>query len=407
MNLDLQKVLPAEAFETEQNEGDYIGKDGLLYCGVCRTKKQTRLPASDFTGGREMIVPCICKCKVEENKRKEEEEKKRQEMQRLERLKASSLMDAKLKAARLDGYQVDGDNQKIYNLAGNYVKRFDEMDEKRQGLLFWGTVGTGKSYTAACIANELLNQMIPVVMTSFVKILQNIQGNPDEEERIMAGLNTTKLLIIDEFPYACKVNESIPSILQVLWDEKLRHENVMIILCGSAMSFIEKELLAEKNPLYGRTTGIYKMKPLPYTDAIRFFPNYSDEDKLLAYAILGGIPHYLSQFDRNLSLEQNVKRNILRKGCALYNEVEFLLKQELRETAVYNTIVEAIALGCNSFSEILGKTQLEKSKLSVYLKNLIEISIVEKEVLPQKVWVDCVNCPKFPDCDETAVLLEI
>lgn len=134
MNLDLQKVLPAEAFETEQNEGDYIGKDGLLYCGVCRTKKQTRLPASDFTGGREIIVPCICKCKVEENKRKEEEEKKRQEMQRLERLKASSLMDAKLKAARLDGYQVDGDNQKIYNLAGNYVKRFDEMYEKRQEI---------------------------------------------------------------------------------------------------------------------------------------------------------------------------------------------------------------------------------------------------------------------------------
>lgn len=198
MNLDLQKVLPAEAFETEQNEGDYIGKDGLLYCGVCRTKKQTRLPASDFTGGREIIVPCICKCKVEENKRKEEEEKMRQEMQRLERLKASSLMDAKLKTARLDGYQVDGDNQKIYNLAGNYVKRFDEMYEKRQGLLFWGTVGTGKSYTAACIANELLNQMIPVVMTSFVKILQNIQGNPDEEERIMAGLNVAKLLIIDD-----------------------------------------------------------------------------------------------------------------------------------------------------------------------------------------------------------------
>lgn len=183
MNLDLQKVLPAEAFETEQNEGDYIGKDGLLYCGVCRTKKQTRLPASDFTGGREIIVPCICKCKVEENKRKEEEEKKRQEMQRLERLKASSLMDAKLKAARLDGYQVDGDNQKIYNLAGNYVKRFDEMYEKRQGLLFWGTVGTGKSYTAACIANELLDQMIPVVMTSFVKILQNIQGKDPKGTR--------------------------------------------------------------------------------------------------------------------------------------------------------------------------------------------------------------------------------
>lgn len=188
-----------------------------------------------------------------------------------------------------------------------------------------------------------------------------------------------KLLIIDEFPYACKVNESIPSILQVLWDEKLRHENVMLILCGSAMSFIEKELLSEKNPLYGRTTGIYKIKPLPYLDAIKFFPNYSNEDKILAYSILGGVPHYLSQFNKNISLEENIKRNILRKGCSLYNEVEFLLKQELRETAVYNTIVEAIALGNNSFADIMNKTQLEKSKLSVYLKNLIEISIIEKE----------------------------
>ena len=188
-----------------------------------------------------------------------------------------------------------------------------------------------------------------------------------------------KLLVIDEFPYACRANESIPSVLQVLWDEKLRHENVMIVLCGSAMSFIEKELLAEKNPLYGRATGIYKVKPLPYADALKFFPEFSDEDKLLAYAILGGIPHYLKQFDDETSLSDNVKNKVLNKGCPLYNEVEFLLKQELRETAIYNTIIEAIALGNNSFADILGKTQLEKSKLSVYLKNLVEISIVEKE----------------------------
>ena len=110
MNLDLQKVLPAEAFETEQNEGDYIGKDGLLYCGVCRTKKQTRLPASDFTGGKEMIVPCICKCKVEENKRKEEEEKKRQEMQRLERLKASRCQTESSKAGRIPGGRRQSEN---------------------------------------------------------------------------------------------------------------------------------------------------------------------------------------------------------------------------------------------------------------------------------------------------------
>ena len=131
--MELKDILPAEAFETKENDGDYVGPDGLLYCGKCRTKKQTKLPASAVTGGREMIVPCICRCKVEENKRREEAEKKKQEMQRLERLRASSLMDAKLKAARLNGYQIDGDNQKIYNLAEKYVRKFDEMYEKKQG----------------------------------------------------------------------------------------------------------------------------------------------------------------------------------------------------------------------------------------------------------------------------------
>lgn len=196
--MDLQSILPAEAFKTEKNSGDYIGEDGLLYCGVCRTKKQTRLPASDITQGKELIVPCICKCKVEENRRKEEAEKKRQEMQRLERLKASSFMDAKLKTAKLENYQVNEDNRKAYNLACNYVKKFGEMYKDHQGLLLWGPVGTGKSYTAACIANELLDQMVPVVMTSFVKILQNIQSNHDEEKKIMAVLNAAKLLIIDD-----------------------------------------------------------------------------------------------------------------------------------------------------------------------------------------------------------------
>jgi DNA replication protein DnaC len=198
VTMDLQSILPAEAFKTEKNSGDYIGEDGLLYCGVCRTKKQTRLPASDITQGKELIVPCICKCKVEENRRKEEAEKKRQEMQRLERLKASSFMDAKMKTAKLENYQVNEDNRKAYNLACNYVKKFGEMYKDHQGLLLWGPVGTGKSYTAACIANELLDQMVPVVMTSFVKILQNIQSNHDEEEKIMAVLNAAKLLIIDD-----------------------------------------------------------------------------------------------------------------------------------------------------------------------------------------------------------------
>ena len=189
-----------------------------------------------------------------------------------------------------------------------------------------------------------------------------------------------KMLIIDEFPYMCKGNKSIPSILQNLWDAELKDQNVMIVLCGSAMSFIEKDLLAEKNPLYGRATGIYKMTEMGFYDAVKFFPDYSDTDKVLAYSILGGIPHYLRQFNPDISVAENIKRNILTKGCVLYSEVEFLLHQELRETPIYNSIIEAVALNNTKLNDISTKALIEDtSKTSVYLKNLIELGIVERE----------------------------
>ena len=189
-----------------------------------------------------------------------------------------------------------------------------------------------------------------------------------------------KLLIIDEFPYMCKGNDSIPSILQTLWDECLKDENVMLVLCGSAMSFIEKELLSEKNPLYGRATGIYKMDAMGFYDAAQFFPTYSHRDQIMAYAVLGGIPHYLRQFDPALSLEENIKQNILTKGCVLYSEVEFLLRQELRETTLYNSIIEAVALGCTKLNDISVKSLVDDtSKTSVYLKNLMELEIIKRE----------------------------
>jgi len=189
-----------------------------------------------------------------------------------------------------------------------------------------------------------------------------------------------KLIIIDEFPYMCKGNNSIPSILQYLWDAEFRNQNVMIVLCGSAMSFIEKELLAEKNPLYGRATGIYKMKEMGFYDAVKFFPDYSDKDKILAYSILGGIPHYLKQFNAKLSVAENIKKHILTKGCILYSEVDFLLHQELRETPIYNSIIEAVALGNTRLNDISQKSLVnDTAKTSVYLKHLIELGIIERE----------------------------
>ncbi len=186
------------------------------------------------------------------------------------------------------------------------------------------------------------------------------------------------LIIIDEFPYMVKGNSSIPSIIQKHWDMKLKDKNLMLIICGSSMSFMENEILAEKNPLYGRATGIYKLDELDIYDVKKFFNAYSNEDIIKAYAALGGVPHYLLQFENERSIEENIKKFILKKGSTLYSEVDFLMKQEFRETAVYYTLVEAIALGNTRLNDIYTKTQIEKTKISVYLSNLVGIGIVKK-----------------------------
>ena len=122
------------------------------------------------------------------------------------------------------------------------------------------------------------------------------------------------------------------------------------------------------------------MREMGFYDAVKFFPDYSDRDKVLAYAVLGGIPHYLRQWNPKLSVGENIKRNILTKGCILYSEVDFLLHQELRETPIYNSIIEAVALGNTKLNDISQKSLVEDtSKTSVYLKNLMELGIVERE----------------------------
>lgn len=133
----------------------------------------------------------------------------------------------------------------------------------------------------------------------------NYLGEIDSNEKLV--------IVIDEFPYMVKGNESIPSIIQGIWDHNLRNKNIMLILSGSSVSFFESKILGYKNPLYGRATGIYKLEPLKYYEAIQFFPNYSNEDKLIAYAVLGGIPHYLKQFDNTKSLEENIIKKFLLK----------------------------------------------------------------------------------------------
>ena len=277
-----------------------------------------------------------------------------------------------------DKYETDG-GQLVVLYGRRRVGKTETLREFCKGKphIFFSCTQTTDRVQLQKFSKQMLKENIPArnYITEFA----------DWEKAFRAVLDLPygdckKLIVIDEFPYMCKGNKSIPSILQNLWDAELRDANVMIVLCGSAMSFIEKELLAEKNPLYGRATGIYKMKEMGFYDAVKFFPDYSPCDKVIAYSVLGGIPHYLRQWDPKLPVAENIKSNILTKGCILYSEVDFLLHQELRETPIYNSVIEAVALGNTTLNNISQKSLIEDtSKTSVYLKNLIELGIVARE----------------------------
>ena len=277
-----------------------------------------------------------------------------------------------------DKYEAEG-GQLVVLYGRRRVGKTETLREfcKDKPHIFFSCTQSTDGGQLARFSKQLLREDIPAKQyiakfADWEKAFHSILDLPYGEKK--------KLIVIDEFPYMCKGNKSIPSILQNLWDAELKDSNVMIILCGSAMSFIEKELLAEKNPLYGRATGIYKMNRMGFYDAARFFPNYSAREKVLAYAVLGGIPHYLNQFNPELSVAENIKCNILKKGSVLYSEVDFLLHQELRETMIYNSIIEAVALGNTKLNDISQKSLVEDTaKTSVYLKNLMELGIIERE----------------------------
>ena len=172
-------------------------------------------------------------------------------MERIERLKSASLIDDKLSNARLCTFQKNADNQKVYALAERYVEKFDEMYQKRQGLLFWGTVGTGKSYTAACIANELLERSIPVVMTSFVKILQNIQGNQGEERVLMSRLNDARLLIIDDLGTERNTDYALEKVYNII-DSRYRVEKPLILTTNMTVREMQENTDTRYKRIYDR-----------------------------------------------------------------------------------------------------------------------------------------------------------
>ncbi|MFC7114663.1 ATP-binding protein [Natronoarchaeum sp. GCM10025703] len=187
------------------------------------------------------------------------------------------------------------------------------------------------------------------------------------------------VVVIDEFPYLTDENESLPSYMQAFVDEQLQHSESMLVLCGSSVSAMESEVLGHKSPLYGRRTGQIDLEPFSFTQA-REIITYGIEDAIRSYAVTGGTPMYLTLFDYERSLAENVRQNVLSPTAVLYTEPEFLLRTELRSPARYMSILEAIALGHTTPNEISGATGIDVGPLSKYLQTLRRLRLITRDV---------------------------
>lgn len=208
------------------------------------------------------------------------------------------------------------------------------------------------------------------VFLSFQTALEHVFQFAKEERLVLA---------IDEYPYLARSSRSLASTLQFLIDRYKDESRLMLILCGSSMSYMEDHVLAYKAPLYGRRTAQMKIQPFDFADTCRYFENFSGEDKALIYGIVGGTPQYLLQMDDRLSVEDNIKNTFLNPTSSLFEEPENLLKQEVREPALYNAIITAIATGSSRMAEISTKVGENTSVCASYLKNLIALGLVRRE----------------------------
>ena len=186
-------------------------------------------------------------------------------------------------------------------------------------------------------------------------------------------------IIIDEFTYLYNSNPAYDSGLQNAIDRILKNKNIFLILCGSEVSVIEELFDNSTKPLYGRKTADLKLKPFTYKEAKAFFPKYNNEEILTAYSILGGMPLYLSLFDDSLSIRENIIKNCLSTTGYLFNEIDTLLRMELKETFFYKNIMLAINSGASTLNDIKTKIGEDSAKIAKYINVLVNLGFIKAE----------------------------
>ena len=206
----------------------YRGEDGLIYCGKCHTPVQCRITFE----GRERIMPCICKCQKEERERQEQRMKEEEQLLYVRRLKATGIQERHLQ----DWTFASATDTPSVQMAKRYTENWKKVKAENLGLLLWGDVGTGKSFLAACIANALLEKGVPVLMTNFSKILNQMGAMySDERYRYIASFNRFSLLIIDDLGIERNTEYALEQVYAVI-DERYKAGLPLIITTNLTIS---------------------------------------------------------------------------------------------------------------------------------------------------------------------------
>lgn len=198
---------------------------------------------------------------------------------------------------------------------------------------------------------------------------------------LVLHLTENTLIVFDEYPYFVSAQPGLSTIFQKWWDESLKKiPFCKLIVCGSSFGMMIEETLSEKAPLYGRRTGQIHVKPLEFYNSWKFFPNLSFSQFLEFYSVTGGNPEYLTRFSSYKTVSEAIKQEVFSTHSPLYEEIDFLLKEELREPKNYYSILKSLALKRNKISDLIEQTGIEKSSLHTYLYYLENLGLIEKEV---------------------------
>jgi AAA+ ATPase superfamily predicted ATPase len=243
-----------------------------------------------------------------------------------------------------------------------------------------GLYFVGKTAPAALQLKELMREAARALGEPLLSDITP-EGWKHALELIASRLPSEGKLVIalDEFQWMAQASPELPSVLQELWDRRWKPSGrVLLILCGSFIGFMEREVLGHNSPLFGRRTAQIKLGPLSYLEAAEFLPDASLYDRARAYFVCGGVPLYLEMFQPGRSFEQNVEQVILNEHSPLFREPDFLLREELREVESYYAVLLALAAGSSVHSEIAAQTHIRERSLGYYLKQLGELGYVER-----------------------------